>query len=299
MNVHEAQIDVSESQVAALVADQSPQGRGAVVRKLDVSGTENAIFRVGDSFAARLPIHRDDPGSVNERLQTQARRMTEFRQVSAVPGPDPLFVGKPGHGYPLPWSVQTWIDGHTASPTSNATSYSFAEDLAALIRSLRAADTRDRQFDGENRGGDLAAHDAWVHECLTRSRGILDTEALGTIWTRLRELPREDPDVMSHSDLIPTNLLVADGGLVGVLDTGDFGAADPALDLVCGWHLLDHGPRDVLRKDLACSDLQWERSIAWAFEQAIGLVWYYQDTNPAMALLGRTTLTRILEHHHS
>ena len=81
---------------------------------------------------------------------------------------------------------------------------------------------------------------------------------------------------------------------MGVLDTGDFRAADPALDLVAGWHLLADGPRSALRTALGCTDLQWERGKAWAFVQAVGLVWYYTSTNPTMALLGRTTLARLL-----
>ena len=32
----------------------------------------------------------------------------------------------------------------------------------------------------------------------------------------------------------------------------------------------------------------------WAFEQAMGLVWYYAESNPAMSRLGRRTLDRIL-----
>jgi hypothetical protein len=62
----------------------------------------------------------------------------------------------------------------------------------------------------------------------------------------------------------------------------------------CG-HLLEDGPRQVLRADLRCGDLAWERGRAWAFEQAMGLVWYYATSNPALSQLGRRTLARISE----
>lgn len=84
------------------------------------------------------------------------------------------------------------------------------------------------------------------------------------------------------------------GRLVGVLDVGDFGPADPALDLVAAWHLLDDVPRREFRRLLGCGDIEWARGIAWALEQAMGLVWYYRDSNPAMARTGRRTLGRIL-----
>jgi aminoglycoside phosphotransferase (APT) family kinase protein len=133
-----------------------------------------------------------------------------------------------------------------------------------------------------------------VSTCLRNSEGLLDIKRLAWMWAAFRELPREDPDVMSHGDLTPGNVLVAGGHLVGVLDVDCYGAADPALDLISAWNLLKAGPRQVLRAALRCTDLEWERSKAWAFQQAMGLVWYYADSNPVMSRLGRTTLDRIL-----
>jgi aminoglycoside phosphotransferase (APT) family kinase protein len=114
------------------------------------------------------------------------------------------------------------------------------------------------------------------------------------MWAAFRELPREAPDVMSHRDLTPGNVLITGGRLAGVLDLGSYGAADPALDLISAWNLLEAAPRQVLRTALRCTGLEWERSKAWAFQQAMGLVWYYADSNPVMSRLGRTTLDRIM-----
>ncbi len=135
-----------------------------------------------------------------------------------------------------------------------------------------------------------------METCLDQSEGLLDVARLRTMWGTLRELPRGDEaaDVMSHGDLIPGNVLVADGLLAGVIDVGGLGPADPALDLVSAWHLLDEGPRHALRDDLGCSDLEWARGKAWAFQQAMGAVWYYDKTNPVMSLMGKRTLQRIM-----
>ena len=92
-------------------------------------------------------------------------------------------------------------------------------------------------------------------------------------------------------------MLVADGRLVGVIDVGGLGPADPALDLVAAWHLLEAGPRRVLREELGSDDLEWARGRAWAFEQAMGAVWYYEHTNPVMHRMGGTTIRRILADH--
>jgi len=99
---------------------------------------------------------------------------------------------------------------------------------------------------------------------------------------------------MTHGDLILPNVLVTDGRLAGIIDVSGMAPADPALDLVGAWRILEAGPRQVLRDDLRCGDLAWERRKARAFEQAIGLVWYYLETNPAISLLRRRTLHRIM-----
>ena len=110
----------------------------------------------------------------------------------------------------------------------------------------------------------------------------------------MRALPRSAGDVMTHGDLIPGNVLVSDGRLAAVIDVGGLGPADPALDLVGAWHLLEAGPRQALRNDLRCDDLEWQRGKAWAFEQSMGAVSYYVESNPAMSMMGQVTLQRIV-----
>jgi aminoglycoside phosphotransferase (APT) family kinase protein len=130
------------------------------------------------------------------------------------------------------------------------------------------------------------------------SERLLDVPRLRRIWPVMRDLPRGDAkDLMTHGDLMPGNVLVSAGGLAGVLDVGGLKPADPALDLVSAWHLLEAGPRQVLRDDLGCHDLEWARGRAWAFEQAMGIVWYYVDSNPTMSRIGRRTLARIVDDH--
>ncbi|MEV8457103.1 aminoglycoside phosphotransferase family protein [Streptomyces sp. NPDC052095] len=295
MTMHDDQVGVTTEIVAALVQEQFPRWSGRAIRPVASAGTVNAIFRIGDDLSARFPLRLTDAAETLAVLEREAEASAELAQVSRFPAPEPVALGKPGAGYPMPWSVQTWLPGTVASDADPSGSDAFAEDLAAFIASLRGAETRGRVFSGENRGGVLAHHDDWMAKCFEESEGLLDVPRLRQMWSGFRELPRTGADVMSHADLIPGNVLVAGGRLSGVLDTGGFGPADPSLDLVGAWHLLRPGPREVLRRTLACDDLEWERGRAWAFEQAVGLVWYYVESNPTMSEIGRRTLDRILE----
>ena len=295
VKMHADQLTVSPETVRTLVDQQFPEWRDLPVRSIAGHGTVNAVFRVGDRFAARFPLEPADVEPTRRRLESEAEAARELAGRTRFPTPEPVALGEPGAGYPLPWSVQTWLPGSVATDEDPGGSVPFARDVADLIVGLRAVDTRGRTFAGTGRGGDLQAHDGWMETCFEHSEQLLDVPRLRRLWTTLRELPRgEAEDVMSHCDLIPGNVLVSAGRLAGVLDVGGFGPADPSLDLVSAWHLLDAGPRRVLRDRLACDDLEWERGKAWAFAQAMGLVWYYVESNPPMSRLGRRSLERIL-----
>jgi len=290
--MHPGQLTVSPEMVREIVAEQFPRWRDLPVRAVPGQGTVNAIFRIGDRLAARFPVQPGDVDSVRRSLSDEADAARELAGRTRFPIPEPVALGAPGAGYPLPWSVQTWLPGVVA--TGGGESVAFARDLAEFVRGVRAIGTRGRTFQEDGRGGVLRSHDAWLRTCFDHSEGLLDVGPLRRLWADMRELPRPDRDVMTHRDLIPGNVLVSGGRLAGVLDLGCFGPADPAVDLVGAWHLLEPGPRQAFRDALACDDLEWARGRAWAFEQAMGLVWYYAESNPAMSLLGRRTLRRIL-----
>jgi aminoglycoside phosphotransferase (APT) family kinase protein len=292
--MHDDQITVPLATVRELVGEQFPGWRRMPIERVGASGTVNAIFRIGAEFAARFPLRPGDPAAVRQELESETAAARELAGRTRFRTPEPVAIGDPAAGYPLPWLVQTWLPGVTAIEDDPGESDAFAHDLAEFILGVRAIGTGGRVFSGHGRGGDLRSHDAWMDTCLRRSEQVLDVPRLRRMWEVLHVLPRSPGrDMMSHKDLIPGNVLVSGGRLAGVLDVGDLGPADPALDLVAAWHLLEAGPRQVLRADLSCSDLEWERGKAWAFQQALGLVWYYAETNPAMSRMGRRTLERI------
>lgn len=326
--MHDDELDLPHDVAVRLLVALLPEISPAEIQRVESTATTSRIYRIGTGLTARFPIVRTAVDAARMAIEVEHRAMAELARHSPLPAPEPVAIGDPDPDFPMPWSVQTWVPGTVAGPDSVAASDAAARDLAGLLISLHSVPTDGRTFEGPGRGGDLAAHDDWVQQCLERSRDLLpdlertehpehgeqaehsgravrsgravhigraELDELAEAWTRWRELEPSGPDVMCHRDLTPMNLLCADGRLTGVLDTGGFSAADPAVDLVSAWHLLDKPRRDLLRGHLGSSDLEWKRGAAWAFEQAIGLVWYYDTSNPPMAALGRSTLRRLLE----
>lgn len=296
MKMHDDQIDISDEVARELIVSQFPEWAPLPVRRFESRGTVNAIFRIGGEFAARFPLRAADPVAMLRDLEEEAQAIAEFSRHSPVSAPSPVCIGSPGATYPLPWSVQTWLPGTTALDNDPSRSLEFARDLAALVAALRLVSTAGRSFKGCGRGGDLHGHDEWVEASIRQVGPQFVKSQLAELWNYFRDLPRTSQDAMTHGDLTPLNILADRGQLVGILDCGGFGPADPSLDVIAGWHLLDDGPREVFRSELNCDELEWERSKAWTFEQSLGAVCYYVDSNPAMYNMGCRSLRRILDN---
>jgi aminoglycoside phosphotransferase (APT) family kinase protein len=292
--MHAGQINITQDVARRLVDEQFPQWASLPIRPVPGPGTVNALFRLGDGLGVRLPLRHTDPRSMRAEIESEVSAARVLLGKTPFPTPEPIAIGSPGAGYPLPWSIQTWLPGRTAEREDPSGSVPFALDLATFIRDVRAISTGGRPFSSAGRGGDLTNHDEWMEICFQEGAKLLDVAMLRRMWEDYRGLPPlPSADVMSHGDLTPGNVLVSRGRLAGVLDVGGLGPADPSLELVAAWHLLDDGPRQVLRDELGCDDLQWERGKAWAFEQSMGAVWYYLDSNPGMSAMGRRTLERL------
>ncbi len=209
--MHPDHLAVQPETVRALVEEQFPQWARLPITAVHAEGTLNAIFRIGDRLAARLPLRPGDVDETPRMLRSEAGAARELARRVRFPVPEQVAVGRPGHGYPLPWSVQTWLPGVTATEEDPGASAAFAHDLAEFIAEVRGIDTRGRTFPGTGRGGDLRSQDQWIETCFRHSEHMLDVPRLRLLWQRLRELPRSAPDVMNHGDLIPGNVLVSGG----------------------------------------------------------------------------------------
>lgn len=167
-------------------------------------GTVNALFRLGEDLGVRLPLRRTDPISMRIEIEREVAAARVLLGKTPFRTPEPIAIGDPGAGYPLPWSIQTWLPGRTAGHEDPGGSVPFARDLATFIRGVRAISTGGHSFSGSGRGGDLSTHDGWMDTCFQESAGLLDVAMLRRMWKHYRALPpSSSADVTSHGDLTP------------------------------------------------------------------------------------------------
>jgi len=134
--MHKDEVRTDSALVQRLIAGQFPQWADRPVTPVPSGGTDNAIYRLGDELAVRLPRVEGAVGQVefeHEWLPVLARHLP-------VAVPQPYAVGRPAEGYPWPWAVHRWVDGE--HPTEgNTDPRRFAADLGELVAGLRRADT--------------------------------------------------------------------------------------------------------------------------------------------------------------
>jgi aminoglycoside phosphotransferase (APT) family kinase protein len=283
------EVDIDATTVGRLIAGRFPRWAGLPVERLDSSGTENAMFRLGANLVVRLPRH---PGAVDD-VAHELRWLPRLAPGLPVPVPEPLGRGEPGEGFPWPWSVYRWLDGRNPVVGAVEEPELLAEDLAAFVRALRRIDPRDGP--PGYRGVPLASRDELTRAAIAQSDGRIDTGAVTRLWDEALRLPRHSAaPVWAHGDLMPGNVLVRDGRLSAVIDFGTAGVGDPAADLIVAWNLLPAGVRGTFRDAVGADDAEWARGRGWALSIALIALPYYRVTNPPVAENSRHVIGEIL-----
>lgn len=106
-----------------------------------------------------------------------------------------------------------------------------------------------------------------------------------------------------HGDLHPANTLIANGTITGILDFGDIGAGDPAVDLSAALMLLPPSADATFERAYGGVDAEMgARSLGWAVLFGLMLLSIGLDTRPVSGHptyepIGRATLARAIEHH--
>ncbi|MFC7486855.1 aminoglycoside phosphotransferase family protein [Knoellia sp. CPCC 206453] len=261
----DVEIEVTADLVRALLADQAPHFTQFAITPV-ASGWDNAVFRLGDAYAVRLPVRAAAAQLVVHEqlwLPVVAARLD-------LPVPVPVVNGVAGQGYPWSWSVVRWLEGETVATVPVAGRHDIAGDLGAVLAELHReapADAPPNDF----RGIPLAQREA-----LDRGRlemlATSEPDTAAVLRTSLEEglsAPRwNGPDLWVHGDPHPLNLLTDGRRLTGLIDFGDIGAGDPASDLATAWLSFDSDGRRRFLEAYAGSghldDALWTRGRGWA-----------------------------------
>jgi aminoglycoside phosphotransferase (APT) family kinase protein len=255
MDTPAAEIVIDGPLVERLLQAQHPDLAGQSLRFV-ASGWDNAIYRVGENLAVRLPRRMLAAGLIEK----EQRWLPEFANRLSTTIPAPVRIGVPSAEFPWPWSVTPWLDGDVAQFDSAG---SLVSDLARFIRELHVAAPATAPKNPV-RGGPLAERTDVMLDRL-KSEPIPNRSELTELWRASAATdPWGGPAVWLHGDLHPSNILTQSGRLAAVIDFGDLAAGDPATDLAIAWLLFDRVGRERFRAELDYDDSTWQRSKGWA-----------------------------------
>lgn len=287
----EGEVAISDGLVRRLVDEQFPQWGSCAITRLAPIGTDNQLFRLGDTLLIRMP-RIDWAAASAEREYTWLPRLA--RHLS-TPIPAPIALGRPGLGYPWQWTVVPWIEGRT--PTQDTFDpQKWATSLGAFVRELREAPGMDAPMTTEGRGASLSSLDEWVRTWTARADvAQVDPGAVLAVWRDAVEAPAWDGDpVWFHGDLHEGNLLVRGGRLSAVIDWGAFGRGDPAVELNAMWGYLPASVGQLYQAAVGLDEAAYRRGRGFALAPAISGWMYYKDTAPHMSAKGLATVESLI-----
>lgn len=297
--MHADEVDTDVSLVRRLLAAQFPRWADLSIAPVPSAGTDNAIYRLGEDMAVRLPRVAWAIGQV-EKEQRLLPRLAPHLPLAI---PVPLAKGSPAEGYPWHWSVYPWLEGENATIDRIGDLREAAADLAQFVAALQRIDPAGGPPPGAHnsfRGVPLSTRDAHTRAAIASLDGMLDTGAVTAAWDTALQAPAwHGPPVWIHGDLQSGNLLAQQGRLSAVIDFGCLGVGDPACDLIVAWNLFSGESRDVFRTALRVDDAAWARGRGWALSVGLIALPYYQSTNPVLAGISRRAIDEALADHKS
>jgi aminoglycoside phosphotransferase (APT) family kinase protein len=277
--MHDDQVDVTVDDVRRLLADQHPQWADLPLGPVAESGTDHALFRVGDDLVARMPVI----GWADGQAEAEAAWLPGLAPSLGVAVSVPVALGRPDEHYPFRWSVNPWLPGERLDPAT-VDRGQLARDLARFVIDLRGCDTTGAPR-ATSRGLplDRPERDLHTRRSLAAAADLVDAAAALAVWEEAqRTTPWSGPPTWFHGDLTAGNLLVREGRLCAVLDWGP-ATGDPAVELAAAYQLFDPASRAVLREAVGDDDAAWARARGWAVSIAAMEIPYYRDTRPEFA----------------
>lgn len=281
--------------VRRLLQAQFPEWAGLPIERVELVGTDNALYRLGDDLVVRLP-RRHRPA---ETLEKECEWLPRLGPLLPLPVPVPVARGAAGEVYPLPWAVYRWVPGERATPERIGDQRRFATDLVQFIAGLQRIDPANGPPPGMHnfgRGEPLLARDEQTRAAIRSLGSAIDVAQVTAVWEDALDAPVwQGPPLWIHGDLDRQNLLVLDGRLSGVVDFGALGVGDPACDVMVVWKVLARNDRELFRQALAVDEPTWMRARGWVVSQAVRALDYYTlDTHPVLVREARLWLAGVL-----
>ncbi|MBB6485800.1 phosphotransferase [Rhizobium lusitanum] len=281
-----------ENAIRHLLSEMTPQWADLPIQRLRSSGTDNAIYRIGEALLLRLPRREAAVHLIDKELDWLPRLADLPLKVPRL-----RFRGSTELGLKCNFGIFDWMEGKIASPANIADPAAAALALAEFLKALHLVGTEGAPLAGElnhRRGVALEVLSPVTLGAIDILADEIDAPAAHDLWQRACATAHRGPPVWLHGDLKADNLIAEGGQLTGVIDWGLCAVGDPAADYAAAWSWVDPSARDVFRMACEVDDADWLRAEGWALYGAVIALSYYRGgLNEALCEQSRLTLSRL------
>ncbi|HEY0123939.1 MAG TPA: aminoglycoside phosphotransferase family protein [Rhizobium sp.] len=285
-------IPIDEALIRHLLSEQAHQWADLPLRRIASSGTDNALFRLGDELVLRLPRRESAAALLKKELDW-------LPHINGLPLEVPIlrFRGYADLGLDCEFGIFDWMDGHIATSENISDPVVAALALAGFLKVLHRKGIDGAPLAGERnnrRGVPLDQLSPLTLPAIDVLADEIDARRAHTLWQSACAVVYKEPPVWLHGDLKADNLIAKDGQLRGVIDWGLSAVGDPAADYATAWFWVDPLARDAFRAACDLEDDDWLRAKGWALYGAVIALSYYRGgRNEALCRQSRLTLSRL------
>ncbi|MDP3339476.1 phosphotransferase [Frigidibacter sp.] len=290
--MHPNEIRTDDAFVHRLLRDQAPHWADLPLHRIASTGTDNAIYRLGDRLSLRIPRR---PSAV----PLLAKELDWLPHFAGLPLEVPIlrFRGRTELGIAFDFGIFDWIDGQIATPQHIADRQAAALALADFLKALHRIETAGAPAAGamnSRRGVALTSLTAATLPAIDTLADEIDTVRARSLWHDAGGAGFGHAPVWLHGDLKADNLIARGGLLYGVIDWGLSAVGDPAADYAAAWSWVDPSDQGAFRDRLGLADDDWLRAKGWALYGAVIALSYYRGgRNEALCRQSRLTLSRL------
>ncbi|TWF54743.1 aminoglycoside phosphotransferase family protein [Neorhizobium alkalisoli] len=291
-------LPADEALVRNLLSGLEPLEFGAwaqlPVQRLVSSGTDNALFRIGNDLVLRLPRRRS-------AIALAAKELDWLPHLAGLPLEIPtlryrgMVPNEPG--IDRAFGICDWMEGEIAVPRAIADPREAALSLAAFLKALHQKDTTGAPPAGacnSRRGIALAELTDITLPAIEIVADEVDILRAKALWEEASSQAYDGLPRWLHGDLKADNLIARHGKLTGVIDWGLSAVGDPAADYASAWSWVDPSARETFRDACSLTDADWLRGRGWALYGAVIALSYYRGgRNEALCRQSRLTLSRL------
>ncbi|MBD8893227.1 aminoglycoside phosphotransferase family protein [Roseibium litorale] len=288
MSEHGVTLDSAKALLARFAASWA----SLPIREVISSGTDNALFLLGDESVLRIP-KRESAAILLEKELAWLPRL----QALPLAVPKVLFHGKAKQETGFDFGIFKWEPGGIATPDQIADTDQAAEGLGRFLTGLHKVDTDGAPVAGQAnhmRGVSLPALTKNVIAGIEVLADEINAPEARRIWEEACAAAPAQRAVWLHGDLKADNMLASGGALTAIIDWGLAAVGDPAVDYAAAWSWVAPQSRGIFRVSCGLSEDDWSRARGWALHNAVIALSYYRGrSHEALCEQSRLTLRRL------